>query len=253
MDDPGEFFDPVAHFYDARISSDGKSGLADDVRFYRKLAREADGPVLEVGVGTGRIYLELLDEGITVDGIDLSEAMLEELRSAATDRNLDPSVWVEDVTDFDPDRQYDLIYAPNRVFNHLSTLEDQSAALQKIRRALAPDGRFVLNTFVPRFETVVEDYGEPQEDLIEIGEDTYRVVLTSYLHDEIEQVARLHHEVYRDGELVAERETSIALIPKRRFELLFRLVGFDSWTVHGKFDRDPLESATDEMVWVVHK
>lgn len=251
MDNPGEFFDPVAPLYDVQIALEEGSTLADDVRFYLELAREVSGSVLELGVGTGRIYLELLDEGINADGIDLSEAMLDKLRNVAAARNLDPSVWIEDITKFDPDHQYDLIYAPNRVFNHLSTLDEQRAALQNIRHALAPNGQFVLNTFVPKFKTVVENYGESQEDIIEMGEETYRIVLTSHLDDEVEQIARLHREVYQDSELVAERDTPLALIPKRQFELLFNLTGFDTRKVYGGFDRNPLESADDEMVWMV--
>ena len=253
MDSPGEFFDPVARLYDAQIPSDEDATLADDIRFYLELAQEADGPVLELGVGTGRIYLKLLDEGIDADGIDLSEGMLNELRNAAEARNLDPSVWIEDITEFDPDQQYDLIYAPNRVFNHLSTLEEQCTALQNIRRALAPDGRFVFNTFVPKFNVVTENYGDPQENVVEIDEDTYRIVLTTYLSDEVEQVARLHREVYHGDELVAQRDTPLALIPKRQFELLFELAGFDTWEVYGGFDRSPLGSADQEMVWMVRE
>jgi SAM-dependent methyltransferase len=253
LDTPGEFFDPVAPVYDAQISSAEESQRAADVRFYLELAREAAGPVLELGVGTGRIYLELLEEGIDADGIDLSAGMLDELRTAAEERGLDPAVWNQDITQFDPAQQYELIYAPNRVFNHLATVDEQRAALQNICRALAPDGRFVLNTFVPKFAVIVETYGEPRETVVETDEDSYRILSTTSLNDEVEQVARLHREVYRGNELVAQRETPLALIPKRQFELLFELTGFDRWDVYGGFDRSPLESADDEMVWIVRE
>lgn len=72
MDDAGEFFNPVAHLYDERYSNDsGDSSVAADARFYRDLARQAREPVLEVGVGTGRIYLELLADDLDIHGIDL--------------------------------------------------------------------------------------------------------------------------------------------------------------------------------------
>ncbi|WP_265109750.1 class I SAM-dependent methyltransferase [Halosolutus halophilus] len=251
MNGPGEFFDPVAQLYDAHVASDDDESLPDDTVFYRELAREADGPVLELGVGTGRIYLELLDDDIDADGIDLSQAMLDQLHENADSRNLDPSVRVADITNFDPDRKYDLIYAPNRVFNHLPTLADQRAALLNIRDALASNGQFALNTFVPRFKTVVENYGEPQEDQMIVNDDSYRLVMTSYLSDEVEQVAHLHQEVYRGEELVAERKTPLALIPKRQFELLFELTEFNDWQAYGGFDRNRLESSDQEMVWVV--
>jgi SAM-dependent methyltransferase len=254
MDDAGEFFDPFAAVYDARM--DDQDGMpVGDVPFYRDLASEAVGPVLEVGVGTGRVYLELLDAGLDVDGVDLSTGMLERLRAKADDRGLDATVWEADVTTFDPERAYGLVYAPARAFNHLPGLADQRAALEQIRDALAPGGRFALNTFVPGFEVVVEQYGARQVEHVTVDGTEYRYVAVSELHDEVEQVATYRKELYvaATDELVAERETPLALVPKRQFELLFDHAGFDEWQVYGGFDRGPLDGADQEMVWVAER
>jgi len=247
--DPGEFYDPFARVDDARlIQQEGYAG-GEDVEFYRELARECDGPALQVGVRTGRVCLELLDDGRDVDGFDLSAGNLERLRANAESRGLQPSVWVDDATDFDVDREYALVYAPAQVFNFLDTLSKQRDALENIRDALAPGGRFAVNTYVPRFE-LVANYGEPRETEVTIDGETYRHVQTTTLEDEVEQVTRYRRELYHGGELVAERETPMALIPKRQFELLFETTGFSDWRVYGDFERSPLESATQEMVWV---
>lgn len=248
MDDPGEFFDPVASIYDARIESD----QGTDIDFYRELANETGGPALELGVGTGRVYLELLADGVDIDGIDLSERMLDQLRENAREDDLDPSVWKGDMTDFETDRKYDLVFAPARAFNHLPSLAEQRAVLRNVREVLTPDGRFALNTYVPRFETVA-NYGTPQKEQLEVDSVSYRIVRTSKLVDEVEQLVSIQWEVHREGELIAERETPIALIPKRQFELLFELAGFSDWQVYGGFGREPLESADEEMVWIVDK
>lgn len=256
MDDAGEFFDPFAAVYDARMDDLEEGSMpTDDVAFYRELAREADGPALEVGVGTGRVYLDLLAAGLDVDGVDLSTGMLERLRANADERGLDPSVWTADVTEFAPDRAYGLVYAPARAFNHLPTLADQRAALECIHDALAPGGRFALNTFVPSFEIVAEEYGEPAEELVAVDGNEYRQVTVARLDDEVEQVATLHRELYDadTGDLVAERETPLALVPRRQFELLFELAGFSAWTAYGGFDREALESVDQEMVWVAER
>ena len=251
MDDPGSFFDPFATVHDARSDQQAETPLSGDIDLYRDLATEADGPALEVGVGIGRVYLELLDAGLDVDGFDLSERSLNRLRSKAADRGLSPTVWVDNATDFDVDREYGLVYAPARAFNHLHTLAEQKQALRCIRDVLAPGGRFALNTFVPRFD-VVEDYGEPRVDEVVVDDEQYRVILTTFLDDEVEQVTRYHRKLYREGEFVAERETPFALIPKRQFELLFEVAGFSDWTVNGGFEGDALKSAEQEMVWIVN-
>lgn len=250
MDDTGSFFDVFAAVRDAKLDQRNEHSLPADVGFYRDLAADAAGPALQVGIVTGRIYLELLDAGLDVDGFDLSESNLDRLRSKAADRDLSPTVWVDDATDFDVDSEYGLIYAPARAFNFLHTLEEQQQALQSIRDALAPEGRFVLNTFVPRFDAI-EDYGESHASEVTIDGEQYRVIETSFLDDEVEQVTRIQRELYHDGELVAERETPFALIPKRQFELMFEAAGFNDWTVKGDFEGAPLDSAEQEMVWVV--
>ena len=250
MGDPSSFYDGFAAVQDAIFEQQDMTSPTEDVGFYRDLATEADGPALEVAVGTGRIYLELLDAGLDVDGFDLSERSLDRLRSKATSRGLSPTVWVDDATDFDVDREYGLIYAPARAFNFLHTIAEQKQALQNIRDALAPGGRFTLNTIVPRFD-VIEDYGEPKVDEITIDGEQYRVVQTTFLDDEVEQMIRYERELYHNGELVAQRETPFALIPKRQFELLFEVAGFSNWTPKGDFNETPLDSPTQEMVWVV--
>jgi hypothetical protein len=92
MDDPGEFYDPFAKVDDARLAQLEEPPGSGDVELYRELARESDGPALQIGVRTGRVYLELLDEGLDVDGFDLSERNLERLRTNADSRGLQPSV-----------------------------------------------------------------------------------------------------------------------------------------------------------------
>lgn len=254
MDEDGEFFD-LAPQVDPWL--DPQRGKIEDepadTAFYRELAENVPGPALELGVGTGRIYLELIDIGLDVDGIDVSERSLAQLIEHAEARELDPTVWTANMTELDVDRQYGLIYAPARAFNHLSRLTDQRAALEKIYKGLKPDGTFALNTFVPKYEFVVESYGQPVEEEVTLEGNRYRIVTTSYLENEIEQVTRIHRELYRNGELVAERETLLAQIPKRQFELLFELTGFSDWSTYGGFNYEPLGSADQEMVLLAQK
>jgi hypothetical protein len=181
--------------------------------------------------------------------------MLEELRAAARVDGLDPSIRTADVTEFEADRQYDLVYVPARAFNHLVALSRQRSALERIRSALALGGRPALNTFVPSFEVVTEEYGTPVEETVAVEGEQYRIVRETRLADPVEQVARIRQTVYAAGEdePVADRETPLSLIPKRQFELLFETAGIDEWTVYGGFDREPLRDVTDEQVWIVRR
>lgn len=251
--DPSDYFDQFAAFYDAAYGQ--QTGVVEeDVQFYVDLAREADGPVLEVGCGTGRIYLELLRAGIDADGIDLSSGMLEVLREKAAAEELEPSVREADVTSFQPDREYALVIVPFRAFLHLTTADDQLSALERIHDTLAPGGRLALNVFTPNFEVICEAYGEWEETTLEVDGETYTYRTVTELADEVEQLVQLRSEVLTsDGERRFERDTLLAFVSKREFELLFRQSPFSSWEVYGGFEYDPLEDSSQEMVWIADR
>lgn len=248
--DVAEFFDATAEYYDAQYDAD----QGGDVAFYRELAVEADGPVLEVGCGTGRVYLELLRAGVDADGIDLSAAMLDVLREKADEERLEPSVWRADVTEFRAERSYALAIVPFRAFLHLLSVADQLAAMANLHDALEPGGRLALNVFAPDPEVICETYGEWREEPVEHEGVEYTLRTRPELVDPIEWVMREQRElVGPDGETAFEASFQLKLVPKRELELLARLSPFDDWTVYGGFDRDPLESSDREQVWVLER
>ncbi|SDR11346.1 class I SAM-dependent methyltransferase [Natronobacterium texcoconense] len=183
------FFDEWAGFYDANYE-DQEIG---DVEFYVNLAQEVDGPVLEVGCGTGRIYLDLLRAGVDAYGIDISEEMLAILEQKADEADLTPSVRQSDMTDFVPTRKYELIIVPFRTFLHNVTIADQKAALRQLREALVPDGRLVLNFFVPSFDVICETYGDPKTQSVTHRGDEYVVTDVSRIVD-VCNICRISHE-----------------------------------------------------------
>lgn len=243
-----EYFDATAAFYDLQYDDLGDRG------FYRELAVETDGPTLEVGCGTGRVYLDLLAAGVDADGIDLSAGMLDVLREKANERGLDPNVWQADVTDFDPPREYALVIVPFRAFLHLLDLDDQRAALRNLRAALEPGGRLALNFFPPNLAYVCEQYGEWQTQPLERDGGTYELRTYTEIADGVEWIAREQRELYDpDGEMLFDETFELKLVTRREFELLLEVAGFSSWTVYGGFDREPLESADQELVWIVER
>lgn len=145
MTKPELYPDVVARFYDviyARIRS------SVDHDYYLEKARRAGGAVLEVGVGTGRLFLEALNAHVDVHGLDVSPSMINVLQNklAEPDRR---RVQVGDVRTFADEGRYDLILAPFRVLGHLTETADQLLALSNMRRHLTDDGRLIFDVFVP--------------------------------------------------------------------------------------------------------
>src|SRR5436305_10863211 len=86
--------------------------------FYVGLARAANGPVLDIACGTGRILLPCLQAGVDIEGLDLFEPMLKTLLTKAAALNLSPRLHQVDMSDFSLPRSYALIMIPFNAFIH---------------------------------------------------------------------------------------------------------------------------------------
>src|SRR5882672_6769703 len=106
----------VARFYDVVYAH----VRTTDHEFYKKKIAEARGPVLEIGVGTGRFFLEALHSGADIYGIDANLSMLEVLKNQLDSTHLF-RVSNQTAETFSLDKKFDLIIAPFRVFAHLVT------------------------------------------------------------------------------------------------------------------------------------
>jgi SAM-dependent methyltransferase len=245
MDDAEALFNGWADYYD-HIYTDEQIG---DREFYLGLARDADGPVLELGCGTGRPYLDMLDAGVDADGLDASREMLDRLETKAVDRDLEPIVWQGDMRDLDAAREYALLTTPFGSFLHLQSVEDQLAALESAREHLRPGGRLALNVFVPDHGILAEE--DTIEKTFELDGHTYRQHDESTLADPVAPIIRTERELYRDGKLVWKTTFDLKAVYRREMELLVRLAGFSDWTVYGDFDRSPATEESTEQVWVI--
>jgi SAM-dependent methyltransferase len=155
-------YDVIAEFYDDDM---GRNVGGEDVAFYVDRCAAAGGPVLELGCGTGRITLALVRAGNAVVGIDASEPMLERLRAKA-DSILAPAERARleshhaDMAALDLGRRFARVICPYSAFTYLVEPERRARALAGVRRHLAPDGRFILDVFVPdrRIEALSADH-----------------------------------------------------------------------------------------------
>jgi hypothetical protein len=105
------------------------------------------GPALELAIGTGRIALPLYHNGIKVDGIDFSTAMIEKLRMKPGGKEL--NIKVDDFSNVDVDGNYRLIYIVFNTLFNLLTQEDQVRCFVNVASHLTNDGLFVVEGGLP--------------------------------------------------------------------------------------------------------
>ena len=84
----------------------------DDIDFYIREARKVKGKILEIACGTGRVYLELLKDGVDAYGIDISQNMLQVLKKKAKELGLKPKVKKADMRNFRFNTKFSLIIIP---------------------------------------------------------------------------------------------------------------------------------------------
>jgi ubiquinone/menaquinone biosynthesis C-methylase UbiE len=122
--------------------------MTDDVPFYVDLARRADGPLVELAIGNGRVAVPVAQaSGRTVIGVDTSPAMLEQARARAAQAGVTLDLHEADMRELALDEQAALIYCPFRGLLHLRTWEDRRRTFERVAASLLPGGRFAWNAF----------------------------------------------------------------------------------------------------------
>ena len=117
----------------------------DSIELLAELA--GHGRALELGIGTGRIALPLHERGITVQGIDASEAMVSKMRAKPNGAEIE--VRMGSFAAFKLDMRFSLIYVVFNTFFNLQTQEQQVQCFENVKDHLAPDGVFLMEAFVP--------------------------------------------------------------------------------------------------------
>src|SRR5947209_8691822 len=119
-----------------------------DIAFYVALARQAEGPLVELAVGNGRVAIPVAQAtGRPVIGVDTSPAMLAQARVRATEAGVELDLRAGDMRDFTLDQPAGLIYCPFRALLHLPTWADRRRTFERVAAALRPQGQFAWNAF----------------------------------------------------------------------------------------------------------
>jgi SAM-dependent methyltransferase len=239
---PQNRFDgPVAAGYDAATAAMFEPAVVDPaVDFLAALA--GDGAALEFGIGTGRIALPLSRRGVRVHGIDLSEAMVDQVRAKPGGNQIEVTIG-----DFASTRAGGAFRVAYLVFNtimNLTTQEEQIACFRNAAAHLEPGGCFVVEVGVPELRRV-----PPGESIRTFAASPTYVGVDEYT-DFVNQICSSHHYRVVDGRL------DVFSLPLRyvwpaELDLMARLAGMTLRERWGDWNRRPFtgESAGHVSVW----
>ena len=199
--------------------------MEGDVAFYVRRATAVPGPVIELGVGTGRI------------AIPIAEA---------------------DMRSFVAEAPVNLVTIPYRSFLHMITTEDQLTCLRNVGRSLVSGGHLILNMFVPD-PAFIAGQDRKRNLHTEFTDERGRrcEVWVTPVYDMTTQIVTIRATVdaYDGDRLAASTESEMVVRMIYRFEMehLLARTGFEVEELYGDFDESPLVGGSSEMIWVARK
>ena len=139
--------------------------MTADVAFYLALARTADGPLVELAVGNGRVAIPIAKAtGRAVIGIDTSPAMLEQAGVRAAEAGVELDLREGDMRDLALDEPAALVYCPFRALLHLPTWSDRRRTFERVTSSLLPEGRFAWNALAFDHQIAARLDGKHQDE-----------------------------------------------------------------------------------------
>jgi SAM-dependent methyltransferase len=210
--------------------------MTADVPFYVELAREADGPVVELAVGNGRVAIPVAQAiGRPVVGIDTSPAMLDLARAGASEAGVELELHEGDMRDLALDEPAALVYCPFRALLHLPTWADRRRTFERVVASLRPGGRFAWNAFAFDHQIAARLDGAPQPEPVPhriryaVGDNRIDITLD-------------------DG-----AKSSLWWATKNEWLGLIDVAGFELESLHGGFAGEPFGDESREYVFVARR
>lgn len=239
------FYDPVYH--QMRDSVDNE--------YFLNTMRRTKGRILEIGVGTGRLFMNAIKQGADIYGLDISPNMIHVLLT-----KLDPEqhhrISLQNMIDFSYDFRFDLAIAPFRVMMHLLEKEDQLAALNNVYRHLKPGGKFIFDTFIPDLNLLVSgmdrmtdfdgeyEPGKKLKRVVSTKPDLIRQQLHITFHLEWEEDSRLNHEDW---------EVDLRYFFRYELEHLVERSEFESYRISGDYEENEPDNDSKEFIVICEK
>ena len=242
-----EGFDPKTSFgHDVSLRYDAEDTRGDEeqtVAFLARLAGRQE--ALELAVGTGRIALPLSRAGVPVDGIEMSQHMVDRMREKPGGDEV--KVTIGDMSRVSTGRSYGLVFLVFNTIGNLLAQDDQVRCFENAARHLTDDGVFVLECLVP---TAPSRPGRQFVDAERIGVD--HVVLDVCRYDPVSQILDENHvSIGSDG--INFSPISLRLAHPPEFDLMARIAGLRLRNRWGGWDEEPFATTSWRHVSVYER
>lgn len=231
------------------------SHLNGDVDYYKERLRSLSGPILEIGVGTGRMMIPLLTAGHQVTGIDLSPDMLDTCRRNMTNAGVTGELIEADFTVDLPHRSFDAIIIPTATLNLITDHGKVQATIDRFFQILTPGGKLILDLDLPFYPEI----GETQTTTFPLSSQSgilmeSKTIDINWVTQSL--VSHIRYEKWTEGQLVASELQDLTLhwFGIEECQLMLQAAGFTSITVTGDYDYlSPVTDANQTITLEAYK
>lgn len=230
---------------------DGLNSFEWDIPFYRRQARRAKGPVLELCCGTGRITLPLAKAGVDITGADFKDSMLVRAHEKALKAGLRVPLVKGDMRTLRLGRKFALVFIPFNSLQNTYGLADVEKVFATVRAHLRKGGRFVFDVFNPSIRYMVDGEKLHRNKYRFRLEDGRRVAIDELCrYDAAGQVnvVTWYHRV--DGGRPKPRRLDMRCFYPLELEALLKYNGFRVLKKYGNFDGAPFTAASMKQIFV---
>ena len=220
-----------------------------DKTLIQAIAKDINGPVLELASGTGRLTQAILELGLAYKGIELSQPLLDRAKIKFSGK---ADFILGDMRDFDLEMEFDLIFIGFNSFLHNLTLEDAKNCLTCVKKHLTTNGKFLVSIFVPDPIFLYREEGKlfPATDFFQYQESNCRI-MEKNRYDSISQINQLTWVIERDGELdQTEYNYRMRMYYPHEMDILLSDNGFTIMEKFGNYQRDPMDGDSDMQIYV---
>jgi SAM-dependent methyltransferase len=241
-----------ARFYDT-IYHNIRDGV--DNEYFQNEIKGTNGKVLEIGVGTGRLFINALNQGADIYGLDISEEMLKVLYGKLT-KEQHYRISLQNITDFSFDFKFDLIIAPFRVIMHLLDKEDQIRAIDNVYDHLNDNGRFIFDAFIPDLNQLIKgnnnqvdfegeyDSGQKIKRMNSTYPDLIHQIILVKFHLQWEENHKLYHDDW---------ELPLRFFFRYELEHLIERSKFSRYKIYGDYNGNELGRDSKDFIAICQK
>lgn len=225
-----------------------------EIPFFLRYARVAEGPVLEVACGTGRITLPIAREGIDITGIDISGPMLKEACRKSDAEYLTVEWLEQDCRDMRPGRPFALVFSATNAMQHLLDVDSTCSFLRSARQALLPNGLLIIDVFNPDPAKLSRSPSErylhktittPSGDTIRVETASHYRVDTQILHFDL---------FYLNGpELLRTKSVNMRCFFPEELLALCHFNGLELTHRFGNYDESPFTADSPKQILVCRR